>query len=376
MTGKEVQAERFEKLIDELIEKNYKYADALEGFRYWSDDQSFRTVYYYLVCIINFLKDRNKSVEDLKLDDWTRYAAKQRKFSSSNQITKYSAIKRFAEYLEASERLENNFMVKAKRPKFVETKEQIDKREQKILTPAEIQKVIKDIEYGISNHRKLWFQEEYRSRDMAIVLLFLSTGIRGSALQYLNVEDIDLDEGIITVTDKGDKVNEHNLPDTTIIILEKWLIKRKELLKQKGKENEHALFISNQRKRMSYSSINNVVCKYCSNVTGRQITPHVLRATYGTILYNKTHDIEFVRQQMNHNSIETTKRYIRGNGKENRKKAADIMGGIIDRSTKKSESLFDTEDEQFSSSISFNDKDEDDEFIVTEIEEDEEDDYL
>ncbi len=376
MTGKEVQAERFEKLIDELIEKNYEYADALEGFRYWSDDQSFRTVYYYLVCIINFLKDRNKSVEDLKLDDWTRYAAKQKKFSSSNQITKYSAIKRFAEYLEASERLENNFMAKAKRPKFVETKEQIDKREQKILTPAEIQKVIKDIEYGISNHRKLWFQEEYRSRDMAIVLLFLSTGIRGSALQYLNVEDIDLDEGIITVTDKGDKVNEHNLPDTTIIILEKWLIKREELLKQKGKENEHALFISNQRKRMSYSSINNVVCKYCSNVTGRQITPHVLRATYGTILYNKTHDIEFVRQQMNHNSIETTKRYIRGNGKENRKKAADIMGGIIDRSTKKSESLFDTEDEQFSSSISFNDKDEDDEFIVTEIEEDEEDDYL
>ena len=127
---------------------------------------------------------------------------------------------------------------------------------------------------------------------------------------------------------------------------------------------------------MSYSSINNVVCKYCSNVTGRQITPHVLRATYGTILYNKTHDIEFVRQQMNHNSIETTKRYIRGNGKENRKKAADIMGGIIDRSTKKSESLFDTEDEQFSSSVSFNDKDEDDEFIVTEIEEDEGDDYL
>lgn len=371
MTGKEVQAERFEKLIDELIEKNYEYADALEGFRYWSDDQSFRTVYYYLVCIINFLKDRNKSVEDLKLDDWTRYAAKQKKFSSSNQITKYSAIKRFAEYLEASERLENNFMAKAKRPKFVETKEQIDKREQKILMPAEIQKVIKDIEYGISNHRKLWFQEEYRSRDMAIVLLFLSTGIRGSALQYLNVEDIDLNEGIITVTDKGDKVNEHNLPDTTIIILEKWLVKREELLKQKGRENERALFISNQRKRMSYSSINNVVCKYCSNVTGRQITPHVLRATYGTILYNKTHDIEFVRQQMNHNSIETTKRYIRGNGKENRKKAADIMGGIIDRGAKKSESLFDTEDEQPTLFTPFNEDDEDDELVVTEIEEDE-----
>ena len=360
MTGKEIQVEKFERLTDELIEKNPSYADALEGFRYWSDDQSCRTVYYYLIYIVNFLKETNKDICDLKLDDWTRYAAKQKKMSSSNQIAKYSAVKRFAEYLEASERLENNFMAKAKRPKFVETKEQIDKREQKILTPAEIQKVIKDIEYGISNHRKLWFQEEYRSRDMAIVLLFLSTGIRGSALQYLNVEDINLDEGIITVTDKGDKVNEHSLPDTTIIILEKWLLKREELLKQRNIKNEPALFISNQRKRMSYSSINNVVCKYCSNVTGRQITPHVLRATYGTILYNKTHDIEFVRQQMNHNSIETTKRYIRGNGKENRKKAADIMGGVIDRGTKKSESLFEAEDE---------------ELVVTEIKDDEENEY-
>ena len=369
MTGKQINQEKFERLADELIEKNIQYADALEGFRYWSDDQSYRTIYYYLVYIVNFLKDINKDVDELKLDDWTRYAAKQKKLSSSNQIAKYSAVKRFAEYLEASGRLESNFMAKAKRPKYIETKEQIDKREQKILTPNEIQKVIRDIEYGISNHRKLWFQEEYRSRDMAIVLLFLSTGIRGSALQNLDVEDVDLKEKTITVTDKGDKVNEHNIPDTTVIILEKWLLKREELLKQKNKEFESALFISNQRKRMSYSSINNVVCKYCSNVTGRQITPHVLRATYGTILYNKTHDIEFVRQQMNHNNIETTKRYIRGNGKENRKKAADIMGGIIDRGTKKSESLFGDIVEENEDDLII---DEDD-MAVIEFEEDEED---
>ena len=48
---------------------------------------------------------------------------------------------------------------------------------------------------------------------------------------------------------------------------------------------------------------------------------------------------------MNHNSIETTKRYIRGNGKENRKKAADIMGNIINKGTQKTEGLFETVDE-------------------------------
>ena len=349
MTGKQLDQERFERLIAELIEKSSAYADVLEGFRWWSDDQSYRTIYYYLTYIINFLNTIGKPVNELKLDDWTQYAVKQKKYSSSNQIAKYSAVKRFAEYLEASERHEGNFMNKAKRPKFIETKEQIDKREQKVLTPVEIQKVIQDIEHGIGNHRKLWFQEEYKSRDMAIVLLFLSTGIRASALQNLNIEDVDLEEKTITVTDKGDKVNKHNIPETTALILEKWLVKREELLKQKNREFERALFISNQRKRMNYLTINNVVCKYCSNVTGRRITPHVLRATYGTTLYNKTHDIEFVRQQMNHNSIETTKRYIRGNGKENRKKAADIMGSIIDRGTARTENLFepilDDEDE-------------------------------
>ena len=84
------------------------------------------------------------------------------------------------------------------------------------------------------------------------------------------------------------------------------------------------------------------VIKY-QNVTGKNITPHKLRATYGTMLYNKTHDIEFVREQMNHSSVVTTQRYIRGNGTSNRQKAADIIGAVI-ANRKEPEDLFKTEE--------------------------------
>jgi len=370
MTGKQLDQERYEERIDKLIEKNSVYADALEGFRYWSDDQSYRTVYYYLVYIVGFLNATNKSLDTLRLDDWTRYAAQQKKFTSGNQISKYSAVKRFAEYLVVSERNERNFMSGAKRPKYIETQEQIEKREEGFLTPTEIKKVIQDIEYGIGNNRMLWFQEEYRSRDMAIVLLLLSTGIRASALINLNVEDVDFEEATITVTDKGDKVNKHNLPETTMIILKKWLIKREELLQKANITDEHALFISKWKKRFSYNGLNKLVCKYCSTAVGRKITPHKLRATYGTILYNKTHDIEFVRQQMNHSSVITTQRYIRGNGKENRKKAADIMGGVISRSAYAQDDLFaDTDNVETKPTFTDNDDDytEPDPFLIEEF---------
>ena len=62
------------------------------------------------------------------------------------------------------------------------------------------------------------------------------------------------------------------------------------------------------------------------------------------MLYNKTHDIEFVRKQMNHSNIATTQRYIRGNGRDDRQKAANIMGDIINN-RRETENLFEDIDE-------------------------------
>lgn len=330
MANKDRDNKIYEERCEAICKKNAKW-EVLTGFMNWmmAGEQSNRTTYYYLVHVINFLKEVRKNIEDLTLDDYTDYARKQKKYTPSNQIGKYSAIKLFGEYLFVSGKTNKNFMTGAKRPKSKERQETIQKREKGYLTPAEIQAVITNIQNGIRNGSRYRLQSDYVIRDMAIVLMFLTTGMRSMALENLDVSDVDLENNTVIVTDKEDKVNTHIIPEETKIILEKWLKKRAELLKGSNKENETALFISNRKNRIGYFAIKTIVMKYCSTITGKHITPHKLRATYGTMLYNNTHDIEFVRQQMNHSQVTTTQNYIRGNKKANKEKAASIMGNII-----------------------------------------------
>ncbi len=345
MANKDRDNDKYNELINKLCETYSEYP-YLKGFicSLISAKNSRRTVYYYAVHVVDFLKKTNKPISEITLDDYNIYIVQFEKRSSSYLIVKYSAINKFAKYLLATNKIKQDFMAFAVRPKYREKQEQVQKRERGYLTPSEIQIVITNIENGIKNGKSIWYQDEYRTRDMALVLMLLTTGMRTIALQNLDIDDLNLDEGTVIVTDKEDKVNIHQMPDQTIIVLKKWLIKREALLKEAGKEDETALFISNRKTRISYETIKQIVKKYCSTITGKEITPHKLRATYGTMLYNKTHDIEFVRKQMNHSNIATTQRYIRGNGKDDRQKAANIMGDIINN-RREVENLFEDTDE-------------------------------
>lgn len=80
---------------------------------------------------------------------------------------------------------------------------------------------------------------------------------------------------------------------------------------------------------MSNNAISDVVKKYTVNINGKNITPHKLRATYGTMLYNKTKDIYFVQDCMNHSSASTTALYIRDEDDQSKREAASIMGNLF-----------------------------------------------
>ena len=64
-------------------------------------------------------------------------------------------------------------------------------------------------------------------------------------------------------------------------------------------------------------------------IEGKNITPHKLRATYGTQLYNKTGDLYMVQECMGHSSPTTTELYIRGKKNKNAQAAAEIMTKIL-----------------------------------------------
>ena len=214
-------------------------------------------------------------------------------------------------------------MLQVNRPKAIENQSTVVKREKGFLTQEEISEYIQTIEDNdIHQYRQVG--EDWNKRDLVMVKIFLNTGIRCSALSKLDVSSIDFENKTLIVTDKGNKVKLFDLPDDLLCEIKQWLRIRK--TKVKGKET--ALFISNRRRRIDPVSISNIVNKYSINIEGKHITPHKLRATYGTQLYNETGDIYFVQDCMGHSNPKTTELYIRGE-KRNTKKASDIMSRIV-----------------------------------------------
>lgn len=327
MDGNKAYKNQFARRIDGLVMANPS-ENYLRGFSNFLSKSSESTVYNYMNYALGFMKAVNKKPEELTLDDYTAYLASLTNETASYQIAVYSALKKFSIYLVASKRNLENHMQYIERPKFRETQETKTKREKGSLNSKEISIYLSSVDKGIGSQKAIARQREWKERDIAITQVFLNTGMRCSALYKLDVANVDFEQKNIMVMDKGGKIQSYNLNDDTLNKIALWLDKRKQLL---NNEEETALFISNQRKRMDQSSIGRVVHKYAENIEGKNITPHKLRATYGTQLYEQTRDIYFVQECMGHNNPKTTELYIRGQKEGNRKRAADIMSKIINK---------------------------------------------
>jgi len=315
--------------------KNDKYIHdhpELRGFKNYLSDYSQTTVYNYLLIITRFNEYVKKPEQRLTIDDFSGYLNIM-KFkengelrNNSNMITIYHALKNYASYLEAKGVLKNNPMEKVRRPKFSESQITIQKRENAFLTSQEITELLNNIKQGVGSSKAKSFQEHLKERDIAIVLVFLSTGIRCSALCNLDVDSYDATNHRLIVTDKGDKTQFFSLNSITCDAINTWLHIRSRMIADT--DNCNALFISQKRKRMDQSTISYNLKKYTITIQGKHITPHKLRATYGTQLYEATKDIYFVQKAMGHNSPTTTERYVRGQD-EVTKEASDIMGRLF-----------------------------------------------
>lgn len=328
MNGVEFYSSKIEDRINNLIQENEIDMPYLRGFYYFiKDSLTESSAYKYLGHVIRFMNDIEKNIYDIEIDDYLYYLGNtNRGKSSSYQITVYSALKKFSEYLYITKKNSLNGMEYVKRPKFKESEQTIKKREIGYLDRNEIKTYIATVKNGIGSNFAKARQEKWKDRDLAIILIFLTTGIRCSALFKLDVSNIDFDRHILMVTDKGNKVIEYLLDSEVEKIIKEWLSQREKIIT----DNNQALFISNMKKRMSVEAISLIVKKYSINIDGKHITPHKLRATYGTQLYNETHDIRFVQSCMNHNSPKTTELYIRGNQDMDKQRAAQIVSKFLD----------------------------------------------
>lgn len=325
MNGNEIYDKNFKNKINCLINSNSD-KQYLRGF-YNFINKSSSTSYNYLLYVVAFINYTKQDIEKLTIDDYTNYLASIDNKTQSYKIAVYSALKKFSLYLKASKRNTDDPMQFVERPKFYEEESTKQKREIGYLTTKEIHKYIKNIDTGVGNARAISRQKKWKNRDKLIILLLLTTGMRCSALYKLDIDNINIEEKTVYVIDKGRKYKKYDVPDEVISIAIDWL---KDRYKYVYDKNNKALFVSGTGERISQCSISRIVNKYFQGINSeKNITPHKLRATYGTQLYSKTGNLYMVQECMGHNSPKTTELYIRGQKNEVSKTASDIMSKLL-----------------------------------------------
>lgn len=167
------------------------------------------------------------------------------------------------------------------------------------------------------------FQKITAKRDYAILSLFLGTGIRVSECVGLNISDVDLENNAFIVTRKGGNQVVLYFPPEVADALAEYMEERNGIETLEGHEN--ALFLSLQRRRITQRAVQNLVKKYSAVAAPlkTKVSPHKLRSTYATNLYNETGDIYLVADVLGHSSVDTTRKHYADMTDARRKMAAE-----------------------------------------------------
>jgi site-specific recombinase XerD len=193
------------------------------------------------------------------------------------------------------------------------------------MEPNEVAILLDEVEDGSGLTRKeLSYHKKTRLRDLALLTLLLGTGIRVSECVGLDLNDVDFDNQRIKVRRKGGYEDTVYFGEEVAAALQEYLEERNHTIPLPGHEN--AFFLSMQNRRITVRSVENLVKKYTSRVTTmKKITPHKLRSTYGTTLYQETGDIYLVADVLGHKDVNTTRKHYAAMKDENKRKAAKAV---------------------------------------------------
>ncbi len=230
---------------------------------------------------------------------------------------KLSALRSFYEFLFKNHRIEANVLTLISLPKI---------HEKPIirLSQDELQRMLSQSATGEGLTKKQKeFQKLTSKRDFALISLFLGTGIRVSECVGLNLADIDLENNAFLVTRKGGNQVVLYFPPEVAEALADYIEERKQIETLPG--HEDALFLSLQKRRMTQRAIQNLVKKYAAVAAPLKprISPHKLRSTFATNLYQETGDIYLVADVLGHSSVDTTRKHYAEMTDQRRRMAAE-----------------------------------------------------
>lgn len=145
-------------------------------------------------------------------------------------------------------------------------------------------------------------------RDQAVMELMYSSGLRLSELTALDLPDVDLDAGLVTVIGKGRKTRVVPIGRKANAVLQHWLRVRNDLLPP-GSE-QRALFIARSGRRLAARSVQQRLGQWARHqgMEGR-VHPHMLRHSFASHLLESSGDLRAVQELLGHADISTTQIY-------------------------------------------------------------------
>lgn len=245
---------------------------------------SLKTLSNYALTINRFLFSQNKAVEDINTDDIRYYLFKyqfDRKISNLSIDNMRRVFSSFFAWLTDEEYVHKNPTKKIKKIKY-------EHKVKKPLSEEELEAL-----RGKCNY----------IRDLALIDLLVSTGMRVGELVLLDKADIDFNNSQCVVFGKGSRERETYLNAKAKIHLKQYLDSRN--------DDNTALFVSLKQphNRLSISGIESIVRQIGSKANITRVYPHKFRRTAATIAINRGMPIEQVQALLGHRQIDTTLKY-------------------------------------------------------------------
>lgn len=257
---------------------------------------------------------------EIYLDYLSSYNKDEKNISNGEKgkARKLATIKSFFKYFYNKNKLPNNIASKVVGPKIHD----------KDIIRLEIDEVVKLLDSAENPQTLTKRQQSYnkitQKRDSALLALLLGTGIRVSECVGINLEDIDFNVNGFKVTRKGGNETILYFSNEVATALLCYLEEREQ--NKNIPQDEKALFLSIQNKRITVRAVEKLVKKYSeASIPLKHITPHKLRSTYGTNLYRETNDIYIVADVLGHKDVNTTKKHYAAISEDARRNIANVV---------------------------------------------------
>ena len=252
---------------------------------------------YEKIDISNFSENNLKKITLEDIHAYVSHLAVDNRSKATTRARKISTIRIFFKYLsQKSNVLEVNPAQNLETPK-------LEKRMPKYLSLEDSKRLLEAAGHEDNRNYK---------RDYAITTLFLNCGMRLSELVGININDIDFDECKMTVIGKGNKERTIYLNKACMVAINDYLSVRPTSVKHDSKNSDKALFISEQKKRISNRTVQDIISKELkkAGLDSKNLSVHKLRHTAATLMYQYGNvDIRALQELLGHESISTTEIY-------------------------------------------------------------------